>query len=449
MEVLLIWAVQIFEGGTLLLERPETTITIANWAGVNMGDDAIFSSLLSALRSNIPGKLRIFVLSDNEREIDRKYKIDGVAPIFEYYRPENLPRVLGFLRRSDLVIYGGGDLLNGDLTSLSFLRMAKLLGVPVVCCGVGVLPVKNPVQRALAQSALNSLDLITLRDLDSMKRLEELGVTGVPTRLTADLAFLLLPKLHGDHLTAVEGDNGASITVGINVRSQDPMYRFYSQWDEDGFLDTMISTCNRLIEELDAHILFLPMEACGRGKEYHHQIFDDMLGRRVLDKIDRKDRFSMLEKEYAPDELKGLLGQLDLLIAMRLHTLLIASDQGIPMIAFDYAPKLRSFMSSIGREEYLIPTEDLDVSTIMTAVRKAMSDQDWKNREKVRALCLRSQENIRLIIDVLKEERKSKRRFFAFLPLVPAFVISNYALDIAHGIRDLIRGEGPTGRWPH
>ena len=139
--------------------RPETTITIANWAGVNMGDDAIFSSLLSALRSNIPGKLRVFVLSDNEKEIARKYKIDGVAPIFEYYRPENLPRVLGFLRRSDLVIYGGGDLLNGDLTSLSFLRMAKLLGVPVVCCGVGVLPVKNPVQRALAQSALNSLDL--------------------------------------------------------------------------------------------------------------------------------------------------------------------------------------------------------------------------------------------------------------------------------------------------
>ena len=40
------------------------------------------------------------------------------------------------------------------------------------------------------------------------------------------------------------------------------MYRFYSQWDEDGFLDIMSSTCNKLIGELDAHILFLPMEAC-------------------------------------------------------------------------------------------------------------------------------------------------------------------------------------------
>jgi polysaccharide pyruvyl transferase WcaK-like protein len=428
----------------ILNERAETTITIANWAGVNTGDDAIFSALLSALRSTIPGKLRIFVLSDNEGEIDRKYSIDGAAPIFEYYRPENLFRVLGFLRRSDLVIYGGGDLLNGDLTSLSFLRMAKLLGVPVVCCGVGALPIENPLQRALARSALNSLDLITLRDPDSMSRLEELGVTRVPTRLTADLAFLLLPKLHVDHLTAAGGNGGASMTVGLNVRTQDPMYRFYSQWDEDGFLDTITLTCNNLIEELDAHILFLPMETCGRGKEYHHQIFDDMLGRRVLDKIDRKDRFSVLEKEYAPDELKGLLSQLDLLIAMRLHTLLIASDQGIPMIAFDYAPKLRSFMSSIGREDYLIPTENLDGPTIMTAVRKAISDDGWKDRGKVQALCLRSQENIRLIVDLLNEGRKSKGRFFAFLPLVPAFVLSNLVLDVEHSIRNMVRGEGPA-----
>ncbi len=383
-------------------ERPETTITIANWAGVNSGDDAIFSSLLSALRASIPGKLHIFVLSDNEREIDRKYQIDGVAPLFEYYRPENLFRVLEFLRRSDLVVYGGGDLLNGDLTSLSFLRMAKMLGVPVVCCGVGALPIEKPLQRALARSALNSLDLITLRDPDSMKRLAELGATSVPTKLTADLAFLLLPKLHGDHLTGVKGDNGASITVGINVRSQDPMYRFYSQWDEEQFLETVTGTCNMLIEELDAHILFLPMETCGRGKEYHHHIFDDMLGRRVQENIGRKDRFSMLEKEYAPDELKGLLSHLDLLIAMRLHTLLIASDQGIPMVAFDYAPKLRSFMASIGREDYLIPTEDLNVSTIMTTIRKAMSDQGWRDREKVQALYLRSQENIRLIVNMLE-----------------------------------------------
>jgi polysaccharide pyruvyl transferase WcaK-like protein len=247
-------------------------------------------------------------------------------------------------------------------------------------------------------------------------------------------------------LTEIKGNDGASITVGINVRSQDPMYRFYSQWDEDRFLDIMTSTCNNLIEELDAHVVFLPMETCGRGKEYHHHNFDDLLGRRVQKGIDRKDRFSMMEREYPPDELKGLLSQLDLLIAMRLHTLLIASDQGIPMIAFDYAPKLRSFMSSIGREDYLIPADDLDAARIMTAVRKAMSDQGWKDREKVQVLYLRSQENIRLIVELLNEGRKSQKRFLAFLPLVPAFVLSNFMLDIAHGLRDLVRGEGPTER---
>jgi polysaccharide pyruvyl transferase WcaK-like protein len=309
---------------------------------------------------------------------------------------------------------------------------------------VGALPIANPIQRALARNTLNSLDLITLRDPESMERLKVLGVNEVPTRLTADLAFLLLPKLHGDPLYEVKGDNGASITVGINVRSQDPMYRFYSQWDEDKFIDTMAQTCNMLIDDLGAHVLFLPMEVCGRGKEYHHHVFDDMLGRRVRERIARKDRFSMLDREYAPDELKGLLSRLNLLLAMRLHTLLIASDQGIPLVAFDYAPKLRSFMSSIGREEYLIPTSELDPQAIMATIQRALSDERWRDHGKVEALFLRSQENITLITAMLKEGRKSKRRFYAFLPLVPAFMLSNYVLDIIHSVRDLVRGEGPS-----
>jgi len=424
--------------------RPETTVTIVNWAGVNAGDDAIFSALLAALRSSIPGVLRIFVLTDNEKEVGRKYRVDGAAPLFEYYRPKNLPTVLGFLRRSDLVIYGGGDLLNGDLTSLSFLRMAKTLGVPVVCCGVGALPIENRVQRALARSTLSSLDLITVRDPESLRILTDLGVDRVPVKLTADLAFLLLPRLHDDPLTEVKGDNGASMTVGINVRSQDPMYNFYSRWDEGDFLDTITSTCNSLIQELDAHVIFLPMEVCGRGKEYHHHIFDDMLGRQVQQRIARKERFSMLGREYAPDELKGLLSRLDLLIAMRLHTLLIASDQGIPMVAFDYAPKLRSFMSSIGREEYLVPATGIDHEVMMATIRRALSDDRWKDRERVRALCLLSQENIRLIADMLKERRRSRGRFYLFLPVVPVFALSNYLLDIGHSIRDILRGEGPS-----
>jgi hypothetical protein len=101
-------------------------------------------------------------------------------------------------------------------------------------------------------------------------------------------------------------------------------------------------------------------------------------------------------------------------------------------------------MSSIDREEYLIPADGIDHETIMSTVRRALADGRWKDREKVHALSLRSQENIRLIVDLLKEGRKSRERFFLFLPVVPAFALSNYLMDMSHSVRDLLRGQGPS-----
>ncbi|WP_019176341.1 polysaccharide pyruvyl transferase family protein [Methanomassiliicoccus luminyensis] len=416
--------------------KDELTITIANWAGVNTGDDAIFSSLLNVLKSAVSSKLTVYVLADNEKEIQRKFhSVAGTAPIFEYYKPQHLPRVLGFLRRSDLVIYGGGDLINGDLCSMSFLRLAKLMGVPVMCCSVGALPLQSSFQRFFTRRALNCMDAITVRDESSKDRLQALGVDKVPIQATADLAFLLLPKLDGNRLLENNGHSGASMTIGVNVRSQDEMYYFYSTWDEDKFLDTVASVCNRIISDLDAHIVFLPMETCERKKYYHTQVFDETIGHRILGNIERKDRFSMLAREYTPDELKGLLSHMDLLIAMRLHTLLIASDQGIPMVAFDYAPKLHSFMSQIGREDFLVDTTDLSEEGIMEKVRTALQDEGWRDKERVRSLCKRSQENVDVIKDVLETKEADHRKFYTHLPLVPLFVASNYAIDLVLAVK--------------
>jgi polysaccharide pyruvyl transferase CsaB len=431
-------------GTIFLAAKDEYTITIANWAGVNTGDDAIFCALLSALRGSLGAKVKVYVLADNELEIRKKYDVQDAAPIFEFYRPGTIFRVLDFLRRSDLVIYGGGDLINGDLTSLSFLRMAKLLGVPVVCCGVGALPMQTRVQRFLARTTLDRMDLITLRDSESLERLKALGVTRVPMHLTADLAFLLLPKLDGNPLIEAKIRNGGSVSVGMNIRTQDPMYLFYSRWEDDQLIDMMTQVCDRLTDEMDANIVFLPMETCERGKEYHHHMFDDIIGRKIRKRIKHPERFTILGREFTPSELKGLLSHLDLLIAMRLHTLLIASDQGVPMIAFDYAPKLRSFMSSLGKEDFLLSTADLDASKMMAMVRKAMEDDGWEDKRLVQGLCERSKENIRLIDEVLKQERKSMARFYAFLPAVPLIAASNFLLDTVHGIKDIVHGTGPT-----
>ena len=77
------------------------TITIANWAGVNLGDDAIFSGLLNLLNRKISGNLRVYVLADNDKLIKSKYNVENTVRIFEFYKPSNLSKTIKFLKESD------------------------------------------------------------------------------------------------------------------------------------------------------------------------------------------------------------------------------------------------------------------------------------------------------------------------------------------------------------
>jgi len=398
-------------------------ITIANWAGVNLGDDAVFTALLDSINRHLPPS-KVYVLADNEREILRRYRVDGTASIFEYYRPAHLPRVVRFLRESDLVVYGGGDLINGNVASTTFIALAKRLGVPVMCCGVGVLPIASPRRRRLTVDALNEVDLITVRDSESQERLEAMGVTRPPVRVTADPAFMLSAR--ASSMPFAE-PHGSSMTVGINIRIQDKMYADYAHWDRRSCVRVFREVCDRLIRERDARILFIPMEAYDRRKRYHHHVFDDVLGREIREGLEQPERFVIIDGMLSPEELKALLGTVDLLVSMRLHTLLLASEFGMPMVAFDYAPKIRSFMSMIGRQEHIVGMERLDPDEIMGTIDRAMAAASDTN--PAQQLRERSMENITLMKEVLDAGTKRSAGLLRGIPAVASAVLINLAAD--------------------
>ncbi|GEM_PF-3264361 len=400
-------------------------ITIANWAGVNLGDDAVFIALLDSLHRHLPPS-KVYVLADNEREISRRYRVDGAASIFEFYRPAYLPRVIRFLSESDLVVYGGGDLINGNVASMTFVALAKRLGVPVMCCGVGVLPIASPGRRRLTVSSLNAVDLITVRDHESKERLEAMGVTRPQVHVTADPAFMLSARSPMRPF-AEPAHGGSSMTVGINIRTQDKMYSDYANWDHDSCVRVFREVCEQLIRERDARILFIPMEAYDRRKRYHRHVFDDALGREIRDGLERPERFVIIDGMLSPEELKALLGTVDLLISMRLHTLLLASEFGTPMVAFDYAPKVRSFMSMIGRQEHIVSMERLDSEEVMGTIDRALAAT--ADASHARELRERSMENLTLMKHVLDAGKKERVGALRSMPAVASAVLTNLAAD--------------------
>jgi len=58
----------------------------------------------------------------------------------------------------------------------------------------------------------------------------------------------------------------------------------------------------------------------------------------------------IIKSEYSPKEMAGIIGGLDLLIGMRLHSLIFAAMAAVPMVGLEYDPKILNFLNLVGQE---------------------------------------------------------------------------------------------------
>ena len=71
----------------------------------------------------------------------------------------------------------------------------------------------------------------------------------------------------------------------------------------------------------------------------------------------------LLESRWRPEELMGVIGQSELVISMRLHTLIFASGQGVPMVGIVYDPKVSGFLDYLGQDLYL-PLQEVNLGAL-------------------------------------------------------------------------------------
>ena len=142
----------------------------------NAGDDAILLAILRELRSINPD-LSCQVFSRNPIDTRRTYRVNAFYTF-------NFWKAVHCFKQAKFFINGGGSLMQ-DVTSyrslwfyLWTLAAAKRHGRPVIMYGCGIGPIYSKRNRARTTKVMNRyVDAITLRDPDSMKELEVLGVT--------------------------------------------------------------------------------------------------------------------------------------------------------------------------------------------------------------------------------------------------------------------------------
>jgi polysaccharide pyruvyl transferase CsaB len=303
---------------------------IGSYGGRNLGDEAILTGLLSDLRSARPDA-HIIVFSRNPEHTRRAHP--GVEPVaWEGIRRADSA---GTLARLDLLVLGGGGILY-DSEARRYLRLVlagQERGLPVFTYAVGAGPLSDAVDRTMVQESLDAAVEVTVRDDESQLVLEDVGVTRAVT-VTADPAFLLEPEEFPVALLGREGVRPGRRLVGMSVREPG---RAASRLDVDGYHRLLAQIGDFLVRRLKADVLFVPMER------------DDIKhSHGVLSHMTAADRGRILNGDYSPRQLLGLMAHFDMAVGMRLHFLIFAAMSGVPFLPLPYAGKVFDFAQRIG-----------------------------------------------------------------------------------------------------
>lgn len=306
-------------------------IAISGYYGFgNSGDEAVLQSILLALHSEGERqgvKVEPIVLSINPQQTERMYGVRAAHRM-------RLPEVWQALRESDGLISGGGSLLQ-DATGvktipyyLFILKLAQFLGKPAFIYAQGIGPVYRPIFHPMIRNVFNSCKYISVRDEESAALLGKIGVPASSVEVVPD-PVMGLPLKEG----AAKREREGAPVIGVSVR----------YWNEDrSELNGLVQSLLGIIERRDVRIRFLPFHLPSDSEASRYVV------QRLLDSGASAGALEIRDHAVHPQDMLAEVSGCDLLIGMRLHSLIYAASQEVPMIGISYDPKIDQFLHRLG-----------------------------------------------------------------------------------------------------
>lgn len=313
----------------------------------NAGDEAILEAVVTELRSIDP-QMPICVMTRKPQETRDRLGVDACYTF-------DFPAFRAAMKKSALYLNGGGSLMQNVTSRRSLwfylytLHTAKKLGNKVLMYGCGIGPINRPADRRLAARIISrSVDAITLRDPHSKEELEAMGVTGPEIILSAD-PTVVLPAATGpviDSLLERRGMCADGRYIGFTVRPW-PGFDLKSA--------AFAAAADYAYQRHGLTPVFIPIE--GRH--------DVAVARRVAAHVTVPCH--IIEETTSTDRTLGLFGRMEAVVSMRLHALIFAASQGVPLLGVVYDPKVSSFLDYIGQDLYL-PLADVTADKLKEGI---------------------------------------------------------------------------------
>lgn len=286
----------------------------------NFGDEVILSLLVSKLRET---ETDITVITSNP---DYTKFVNGDVECIKTF---DLPLIIKKIKTSDVLISGGGSLLQ-DVTSLKSLIyylliiiIAQILRKKVIIFAQGIGPVNNIFGRFLTKFALKRCNYISVRDEGSLKLLESWKI---PSDLVCDPVFSI-------PFNTVEKNK----TVGVQLRQFKGINK--------EFLNNL---ANHIISEFEGY----DIELFSLQNSIDSEICIEF--RQILH--DKNKNISVsVNTDMTATETINKISHCEYLISMRFHPVIIALLAGVKVLPINYDIKVEKLA-----KEFNLPIINLD-----------------------------------------------------------------------------------------
>jgi len=88
---------------------------------------------------------------------------------------------------------------------------------------------------------------------------------------------------------------------------------------------------------------------------------DNEIHREVISKLRTKKNIFLLNKEYSPKEVRGIIQSADFLVGMRLHSLILNYGSRVPFLALGYSQKVKNYLEMFTTREITIQDTLIDL----------------------------------------------------------------------------------------
>ncbi|MEA0561914.1 polysaccharide pyruvyl transferase CsaB [Lysinibacillus irui] len=289
----------------------------------NVGDDAILLSIIQSLKK-WQSDIEITVLSNNPAATEQTY---GVKAVNRWKMKE----IRQLLKTADGLISGGGSLMQ-DQTGMKtipyyagVIQIAKWLKKPVFVYAQGMGPINHPLSKFIVRKVFNKVEQITVRDKASQALLTEIGVRKETTIVPDPVMGLNGSDFRCDWLEKVALAPKSYIAVSVRDWPSTVAYK-----------EKIAHSLDELARQGE-QIVFLPM----------HGEHDFVTSQEVAGLM--KETSITAPAELSIEEKIAVIGQSQLLIGMRLHSLIFSAIYATPFIAISYDPKIDAFADIVGQ----------------------------------------------------------------------------------------------------